>query len=501
MMDPYLLLGLAAASLGGAAALIAVAKKQDATASGELDLGGEITDVHPPADPAAGSGREEDTGTDTTPATGGPSPAALPSAAAAPAGDTGSDPGQPSGDTGSDTDADSARGSDGGRPAGGQTHDRHSTLLNRLPGAARRERRRFAAVHGFDYVKHDDYLAGEFDFPDVPVDMRARDAVSGISHGKEIHLADFGGHTVLAVRRSAASPVVVRFVRTDSHPDAEQPVTVASAGGFTAWAAEPGPAATFVDVRVRSALAALAPAITEIVVAGQWVAALVGRQDAETTAAAAIAPLGLIADAALVLPPFTPAGVAEPADCDPTRPALLTPQSAARSTGALPAPPGLAAAARDTTDIPDAEIIDEASDEAPDGAGPRTIRRGGGPVTGTDEGCDHTEPDGDDAGVGHRTSPHRLAGPEGLEVDLPTRSVGQRHGSMDLHVIGGDLIEPIADGTTRPPAATRPRVARRGGRPSIFTDASGTAPAEASDGTDATGDGDTTQPPPDAAHR
>ncbi|WKD58226.1 hypothetical protein CAPI_08495 [Corynebacterium capitovis DSM 44611] len=175
-----------------------------------------------------------------------------------------------------------------------------------LPGASRRERRAWAERHNFDFTKQDDLLAGEWERGAAAGGEAPKDIASGSIYGHDTHVMDLGGVTVMAMRTGAASDVVVDMRRVGFTSDSSSDlVEVEEVGDFTVHATEAGPAQRFLDVRVRTALDQMPAAVAAVWCETEWVLAQASRDTVPGDWDAMLAPLGLIADAARVLPPQT----------------------------------------------------------------------------------------------------------------------------------------------------------------------------------------------------
>ncbi|MGD7001541.1 hypothetical protein [Corynebacterium halotolerans] len=271
--------------------------------------------------------------------------------------------------------------------AAAERKPRHRPGLS-LPGAQRRERRTWAEDNGWEFKRTDEYLDDEWERGAAASGAVVRDVVSGAVYGKEMHLVDLGGVTVMALRRGAASDVVVDLRRIADIPadrGGESPdlVPVGDVHGFRLFATEAGPAERFIDERVKAALDALPELVTAVWVEGDWVLAQTGKGSRLDTWDEMCAPLASLADAARTLPPPLNAPQAlNLDDLDPTR--LMPPR---QKPVVEPHPPVA---------------------EAP--APPLVIRP--------------EEP-----------------------LELPTRQRAESRGVVEPRAVGADEVEPIAEGT------------------------------------------------------
>ena len=82
-----------------------------------------------------------------------------------------------------------------------------------VPGSARRERKAFGQQRGWEYAKHDSYLADEWSRGAAARGQEPRDIVAGNFRNHETLLFDMGTIPVMAMRTGAASDIVVDFRR------------------------------------------------------------------------------------------------------------------------------------------------------------------------------------------------------------------------------------------------------------------------------------------------
>lgn len=176
-----------------------------------------------------------------------------------------------------------------------------------LPGASRRERRAWAESRGFEFTREDDLLAGEWQRGAAASGSTARDVVSGQVYGHDTHVADLGTATVIAMATGEASAVVVDMRRDGFAAESSADlVEVSREEGFTVFGTDAGPVRRFIDVRVRTALAELPPAVASVWCEGAWVLAELAPTSTPAQWDAVLAPLALVADAARTLPPVSP---------------------------------------------------------------------------------------------------------------------------------------------------------------------------------------------------
>ena len=260
-----------------------------------------------------------------------------------------------------------------------------------VPGSARRERKAFGQQRGWEYLKHDSYLADEWTRGAAARGHEPRDIVAGTVRGHETLLFDMGAIPVMAMRTGAASDIVVDFRRAGEEIEnlSEDLLYVREEEGFEVFSSDAGVGQRFIDTRVSTALNHLPAAVTAVWLEGEWVLAQTTRQTRSAEWEELLEPLSLLADAARVLPPRSEAAqVLRVDELDPSRDIPEPPQ---------PEPTG-------PTAVPDRDD----SLDAP------TIQR-------------PTEP-----------------------VVMPSRTTSEARGTIDHSSLGADEVDAIADGHERP---------------------------------------------------
>ena len=260
-----------------------------------------------------------------------------------------------------------------------------------VPGSARRERKAFGQQRGWEYLKHDSYLADEWTRGAAARGHEPRDIVAGTVRGHETLLFDMGAIPVMAMRSGAASDIVVDFRRAGEEIEnlSEDLLYVREEEGFEVFSSDAGVGQRFIDTRVSTALNHLPAAVTAVWLEGEWVLAQTTRQARSAEWEELLEPLSLLADAARVLPPRSEAAqVLRVDELDPSRDIPEPPQ---------PEPTG-------PTAVPDRDD----SLDAP------TIQR-------------PTEP-----------------------VVMPSRTTSEARGTIDHSSLGADEVDAIADGHERP---------------------------------------------------
>ena len=252
--------------------------------------------------------------------------------------------------------------------------------------AARRARKAWALGRNADFRKIDAEVASWWDR--VPAGD-ARDVVSGFAHGREMHLCDVGGVTLLALRRAIPSDEILEFSR-DGRTDLPE---VGVEDGITVSATDPEIIHRIFDERAHRALRDLPDVIDAAWAEGEWVIGAFADGSGPDDWDDALAPLAAFADIARRLPP-SPGSIGEldAGHRDPTRPAAGDGEVAA---------PGhlrpLASGSPVATAPAAATAVAEPADEAP------TWRPPTAPL---------------------------------VPVDMPTRSVGKRMGDGEFRDIG-----------------------------------------------------------------
>ena len=323
--------------------------------------------------------------------------------------------------------------------------------------AARRARKAWALDRNADFSKIDAEIASWWSR--VP-EGDARDVVSGFAHGREMHLCDIGGVTLLALRRPVPSDEIMEFSR-DGRTDLPE---VGVEDGVTVSATDPEIIHRIFDSRAHRVLHDIPESITAVWAEGEWVIAAFADGSGPGEWDASLTPLAGFGDIARRLPP-SPGSIGEfdAAHRDPTRP---TAADAARAAGADTAPPGHLRPLPDpsaATAPASATAVAEPVKEAPSWTPPTA--------------SDHP-------------------------LETPTRSVGKRMGDgdfRDLGESGADLPALGEDPEHSRAAVTGGRIIRPDSGPAgIFGDAADDAEDETETATDTTTD-TATAPDADAA--
>lgn len=209
-------------------------------------------------------------------------------------------------------------------------HPRAGTARLSIPGVARRSRKHWAQTHGFEYVKNDPYLTDEWSRGAAAHGAIARDVVSGIAAGHEMYVCDLNGVTVMAMRRSTASEIVIDARRETivdaTAEESEDLIAVATQAGFKIFGSEHGPAQRMVDIRTGIALGQFPISTSAIWLESEWALAQFVKGTDPTDWDTAMVPLAAIAEIARVLPPNDKQDQAvDFGENDPTRPLLIAP--------------------------------------------------------------------------------------------------------------------------------------------------------------------------------
>lgn len=180
-----------------------------------------------------------------------------------------------------------------------------SGLLN-LGNNLRKQRREWALANGFDFAKEDRFLSEEWARGAAASGHSTRDVVSGAVNGREIHIADLGETTVVAMRRGGASNVVMDARRPDSpvaDDDADDLYEVGDAQGFTVYANDEEAIHRMFDERTDRALGTMPPEVTAVWAEGDWVLAQLVERTTPQAWESTFEPLAGLADCLRMLPP------------------------------------------------------------------------------------------------------------------------------------------------------------------------------------------------------
>lgn len=198
-----------------------------------------------------------------------------------------------------------------------------------IPGALRRERRQWAEKNGFSFSKHDEYLVDEWTRGAAAGGAAPKDIVQGSAYGHEMVLIDLGGVNVMAMRTGAATEIVVDFRRVDRDQRNDRTtgeavfddlLEVGHIADFTVYATDAAVASRMIDARVVTACDSLPEIVTAVWMESDWVLAQTDKGSHASDWDEMLAPLGLLADVARVLPPRSMANqILKFEGADPTR--------------------------------------------------------------------------------------------------------------------------------------------------------------------------------------
>ncbi|MDK8486790.1 hypothetical protein QP937_07165 [Corynebacterium pseudodiphtheriticum] len=198
-----------------------------------------------------------------------------------------------------------------------------------IPGALRRERRQWAEKNGFSFSKHDEYLVDEWTRGAAAGGAAPKDIVQGSAYGHEMVLMDLGGVNVMAMRTGAATEIVVDFRRVDRDQRNDRTtgeavfddlLEVGHIADFTVYATDAAVASRMIDARVVTACDSLPEIVTAVWMESDWVLAQTDKGSHASDWDEMLAPLGLLADVARVLPPRSMANqILKFEGADPTR--------------------------------------------------------------------------------------------------------------------------------------------------------------------------------------
>ena len=198
-----------------------------------------------------------------------------------------------------------------------------------IPGALRRERRQWAEKNGFSFSKHDEYLVDEWTRGAAAGGAAPKDIVQGSAYGHEMVLMDLGGVNVMAMRTGAATEIVVDFRRVDRDQRNDRTtgeavfddlLEVGHIADFTVYATDAAVASRMIDARVVTACDSLPEIVTAVWMESDWVLVQTDKGSHASDWDEMLAPLGLLADVARVLPPRSMANqILKFEGADPTR--------------------------------------------------------------------------------------------------------------------------------------------------------------------------------------
>ncbi|WPF65938.1 MULTISPECIES: hypothetical protein [unclassified Corynebacterium] len=286
-----------------------------------------------------------------------------------------------------------------------------------MPGQGRRERRSWAQEAGFSFTRTDDSLAEEWRRGAAASGATAHDVVTGVSEDHEFALADLDSTTVLAVRRGAASDVVVDFRRGISEDADSDLHECGEVEGFARFSTDTAAAERFSDERVSAALEVMPDFVHAVWCESDWVLAQLDRGTHGHDWEAIMAPMTWLADAAHALPPRA----AAPLRVEEALPSRL-----------MPAP------------APEPEASEKAENAA------------------TSEAPEESKAE-------EQPKPTVIRPEE--PVELPTRTQTQSRGVVEPRSLGGDAVPGIGDRAEEPSDYQGTRVLRsRDAGPSIFDD-------------------------------
>lgn len=256
-------------------------------------------------------------------------------------------------------------------------------------------KQQWAAQKSFEYTKSDAFLTDEWTRGAAAGGVAAKNVVSGIAAGYEVHLVELAGATVMAMRRPVASDVVVDARRNATGSDAEDLMPVTTVGEFRVFSTDAPAAERLIEERVTRAFSALPATVGALWIESDWVLAQFAATATGDDWDATIPVLATLSDAARVLPPH--AGAVQPidlSDCDPSRSLPTAPEKEEEDLDdpeptlpvverkEKPVELPTRAAAKSLGVVADREIGDDDVDAIADGAmpkasdfqGPRVIR-------------------------------------------------------------------------------------------------------------------------------
>lgn len=215
---------------------------------------------------------------------------------------------------------------DGGEQATEETHsDPNHANLNHAPNHAKaeprpepprtssgfdfmkRRRKQWALDNGCAYDREDKAVAAQW-----PVSIighsatvpTVRDMISGFFEGHQTHIGDIGEYTILAMRRSAGSPVRVHYSKAGAMPQGMRRTSLLDQPPFFSYATDVRALDRMLDSRLEDALAALSQVADDIAWEDNWVAVRMSKRLELSVWKAIIPHVRDMADAAMVLPPY-----------------------------------------------------------------------------------------------------------------------------------------------------------------------------------------------------
>lgn len=171
----------------------------------------------------------------------------------------------------------------------------------------KRRRKQWALDNGCAYDREDKAVAAQW-----PVSIighsatvpTVRDMISGFFEGHQTHIGDIGEYTILAMRRSAGSPVRVHYSKAGAMPQGMRRTSLLDQPPFFSYATDVRGLDRMLDSRLEDALAALSQVADDIAWEDNWVAVRMSKRLELSVWKAIIPHVRDMADAAMVLPPY-----------------------------------------------------------------------------------------------------------------------------------------------------------------------------------------------------
>lgn len=171
----------------------------------------------------------------------------------------------------------------------------------------KRRRKQWALDNGCAYDREDKAVAAQW-----PVSIighsatvpTVRDMISGFFEGHQTHIGDIGEYTILAMRRSAGSPVRVHYSKVGAMPQGMRRTSLLDQPPFFSYATDVRGLDRMLDSRLEDALAALSQVADDIAWEDNWVAVRMSKRLELSVWKAIIPHVRDMADAAMVLPPY-----------------------------------------------------------------------------------------------------------------------------------------------------------------------------------------------------
>lgn len=171
----------------------------------------------------------------------------------------------------------------------------------------KRRRKQWALDNGCAYDREDKAVAAQWPISIIGHSATVptvRDMISGFFEGHQTHIGDIGEYTILAMRRSAGSPVRVHYSKAGAMPQGMRRTSLLDQPPFFSYATDVRALDRMLDSRLEDALAALSQVADDIAWEDNWVAVRMSKRLELSVWKAIIPHVRDMADAAMVLPPY-----------------------------------------------------------------------------------------------------------------------------------------------------------------------------------------------------